>query len=75
MPKYTVLLAANKKGIEYISENKKNFKIPILTRVSDEKKNNLDTTFSFKPDRIFSLFSNSTYKPYELPFLDNILKK
>lgn len=72
IPKYTVLLAANKKGIEYMSENKKSFKIPILTRVSDERKYGLDTELSFKPDRIFSLFSNLSYKPYELPYFHNI---
>ena len=55
-----------------MSENKKSFKIPILTRVSDERKYGLDTELAFKPDRIFSLFSNLSYKPYELPYFHNI---
>ncbi len=37
-PEYTVLLAATRKGLEYLSENKRNLSIPILTKPSDLKK-------------------------------------
>lgn len=37
-PEYTVLLAATNKGIEYLSENKKQLLIPILTKPADLKK-------------------------------------
>lgn len=36
-PSYTVLLAANKIGQKYLSENKKSIPLPILTKYSDAK--------------------------------------
>ncbi len=71
LPQFTILLAASKNGLEYLSSNKKNFEIPVLTRSTDEKKYNINASTSFKPDRIFSILSNKKYSPYKTPYIKN----
>lgn len=67
-PSFTVLLGASEKGLKYISENKKSFTIPILTRATDEAKLNLNTEPNFKADRIFKLIQGERYTPYLKPY-------
>jgi predicted nucleotidyltransferase len=71
LPQFTILLSASKKGLEYLSSNKKNFEIPILTRSTDEKKYKIDTTTSLKPDKIYSILANEKYSPYKTPYIKN----
>ncbi len=71
LPKFTVLLGASKKGIQYISQNKKNFEIPILTRTTDEKNSSVNTDLNFKPGKIYSLLNDEKYTPYKKPYIMN----
>ena len=68
-PSFTVLLAASENGIKYLSENKKQFEIPILTRATDEGKYNLNTENSFIADRIYRMIEGEKYTPYLKPYI------
>ena len=68
-PEYTVLLAATKKGIDYISESKKSIAIPILTKPADMKKCDRIAQLQYQKSelcqRIYTLgFSKSENVPY-----------
>jgi predicted nucleotidyltransferase len=71
MPLFTVLLGASQKGLEYISQNKKKFDIPILTRATDEKKYSISTEKNFKCDKLYALLNRKNYTPYGKPYIHN----
>ncbi len=70
VPDFTILLAASEKGIDYLSKEKKQIQIPIITRMSDAKKNNIDVSTALIPDTIYSLLLSKEYSPFEKPHLD-----
>ena len=67
LPGYTVLLSANKKGLEYLSRVKRQKNIPVLTRQSDV--NRLDETAarqyraSLRPESVYPLTFNTKKSP------------
>ncbi len=69
-PEFTILLAASEKGIRYLSEEKKQISIPILTRMSDAKKNEIDVNSALIPDTIYSLLVSKEFSPFTKPHLE-----
>lgn len=75
-PEYTVLLAASKRGTQYLSETKKRMRIPIVTRMSDTK----DFTVSaaaqlrraIKADSVYHLAFDypSAPIPFQTPYIE-----
>lgn len=68
-PEYTVLLAATGKGLEYLSENRKNLSIPILTKPADLKKFSPEAEKQYQKSelcqRIYTLgFEKNQNTPY-----------
>ncbi len=76
VPEYTVLLAAGKKGQEYISSVRKNLKISILTKYSDAQKlGNMSENMLKKAitvDSIYYLGYKSKPKPipFKIPYMN-----
>ena len=75
-PGYTVLLAANKKGQNYISSSRKSFRIPLITRMSETR--NFDARQRAQLER--AAVCDSVYSlgfaypvapmPFKTPFID-----
>lgn len=68
-PRFTILLGASTNGLKYISENKKEFEIPIFTRASDDYFLNANDDFAFKADRLYKLYNNEKFSPYQKPYI------
>ncbi len=75
-PEYTVLLAANQKGIDYLSSTKKHRALPILTKLSDSKvlsdmgKKQLET--AMLADSLYVLAANDDLAPipFKTPYIE-----
>lgn len=75
-PGYTVLLAANSKGLKYISEVKKHLRIPIVTRMADTKGfdalQSAQLERAIKADSVYclGLCYPSAPMPFKTPYLE-----
>jgi len=75
-PEYTVLLAANQKGLDYLSKTRKTRTSPILTKLSDSKvlsdvgKKQLET--AMLADSLYALGGNGDFAPTPLktPYIE-----
>ncbi|NLN56259.1 MAG: nucleotidyltransferase family protein [Clostridiales bacterium] len=75
-PSYALVLAADRTGREYLSKEKKNFTVPVITKPADFIKENenviYDFEFSLSADRVLSIASGKSgeYNPLKMtPFM------
>lgn len=75
-PSYALVLAADKTGREYLSKEKKNFLVPVITKPADYIKESesvrSDFEFSLTADRVLSIASANSgeYNPLKMtPFM------